>query len=82
MKKNRERYYLIKLRRDARLTQAEAAKRIGCGKTTYGLWENGVTAMLTVGNVDDIATAFGVSPFGIFGLELDWLNGCVGRDEK
>lgn len=76
-----KRHYLMKLRRDARLSQTKVAQKVGCNKTTYNLWENGVTVMLTVGNIDDLAQAFGVSPFGIFGLELDWLNGCAGEQE-
>ena len=80
MKTSNKRHYLIKLRRDAGLTQAKLAQMIGCTTSTYNLWENGETIMLTVGTVDDLAQALGVSPFGIFGLELDWLNGCAGRE--
>ena len=78
----KKRYYLINLRRKAKLTQAKVAQMIGCKITTYCLWETGVTIMLTVGTMDDLAKAFGVSPFVVFGEELDWLNGCARGSEK
>ncbi len=48
-----------KMRKEANLSQVEAARRVGVGQSTYSRWENTEQCNATVGTLEKLAKAFG-----------------------